>query len=86
MNAVFHWINDKEKALNNIHRALKPGGKLGICTGDKDHPFTVKIIATPNYLMETILLSVMVSIMIKLHTMVFSTIIKATTPSTKHPT
>ena len=45
MNAVFHWINDKEKALNNIYRALKPGGKLGICTGDKDHPFTVKIIA-----------------------------------------
>jgi ubiquinone/menaquinone biosynthesis C-methylase UbiE len=45
LNAVFHWINDKEEALNNIYRALKPGGKLGICTGDKDHPFTVKIAA-----------------------------------------
>ena len=45
LNAVFHWINNKEEALNNIYRALKPGGKLGICTGDKDHPFTVKIIA-----------------------------------------
>ena len=45
LNAVFHWINDKEEALNNIYRALKLGGKLGICTGDKDHPFTVKIAA-----------------------------------------
>jgi ubiquinone/menaquinone biosynthesis C-methylase UbiE len=45
MNAVFHWINDKEKALNNIYRALKPGGKLGIYTRDKDNPFKVKVIA-----------------------------------------
>jgi ubiquinone/menaquinone biosynthesis C-methylase UbiE len=45
MNAVFHRINDTEEALNNIYRALKPDGKLDICTGDKDHPFTVKIIA-----------------------------------------
>ena len=45
LNAVFHWINDKEEALNNIYRTLKPGGKLGICTGDKDHPFTEKVIS-----------------------------------------
>jgi len=45
LNAVFHWINDKEEALNNIYWVLKPGGKLGICTGDKDHSFTVKIVA-----------------------------------------
>ena len=45
LNAVFHWINDKEEALNNIYRALKPGGKLGICIGDRDNPFTVKIVA-----------------------------------------
>ena len=45
LNAVFHWINNKEEALNNIYRVLKPGGKVGICTGDKDHPFTVKIVA-----------------------------------------
>jgi ubiquinone/menaquinone biosynthesis C-methylase UbiE len=44
MNAVFHWINDKEEALNNIYRALKPGEKLGICTAEKDHPFTAKMI------------------------------------------
>ena len=45
LNAVFHWINNKEEALENIYQVLKPGGKLGICTGDKNHPFTVKIIA-----------------------------------------
>jgi len=45
LNAVFHWINDKEEALNNIYQVLKPGGKLGICTGDKDHPFTEKMIS-----------------------------------------
>ena len=45
LNAVFHWINDKEEALDNIYQVLKPSGKLGICTADKDHPFTAKIIA-----------------------------------------
>jgi arsenite methyltransferase len=45
MNAVFHWIIDKEEALNNIYRALKPGGKLGIYSRDKDNPFKVKIVA-----------------------------------------
>lgn len=46
LNAVFHWINDKEEALDNIYYALKPGGRLGICTGDKDNPFTAKVITT----------------------------------------
>lgn len=46
LNAVFHWINDKEEALDNIHYVLKPDGRLGICTGDKDNPFTVKVITT----------------------------------------
>lgn len=44
LNAVFHWINDKEEALDNIYYVLKPGGRLGICTGDKDHPFTAKVL------------------------------------------
>ncbi len=44
MNAVFHWITDKEEGLNNIYRTLKPGGKLSICTAEKDHPFTAKMI------------------------------------------
>jgi ubiquinone/menaquinone biosynthesis C-methylase UbiE len=46
LNAVFHWINDKEEALDNIYHVLKPGGRLGICTGDKNHPFTAKVITT----------------------------------------
>ena len=45
LNAVFHWINNKEEALDNTYRVLESGGRLGICTGDKDHPFTVRIIA-----------------------------------------
>lgn len=32
LNAVFHWINDKEKALKEIFRVLQPGGKIGIAT------------------------------------------------------
>lgn len=44
LNAVFHWINDKEEALDNIYHVLKPGGRLGICTGNKDHPFTAKVL------------------------------------------
>lgn len=44
MNSVFHWINNKEEALENIYYVLKPRGRLGICTGDKDHPFTAKVL------------------------------------------
>ncbi len=41
-NAVFHWINDKVEALNNVYLLLKPGEKLVIYAGDKDPPFTAK--------------------------------------------
>ncbi len=36
LNAVFHWIPDKKKALNEIDRVLKPGGKVGLTTGAKE--------------------------------------------------
>lgn len=36
LNEVFHWINDKEKALKEIFRVLKPKGKLGITTVPKE--------------------------------------------------
>ena len=45
LNVVFHWIDDKKDALSQIFRILKPGGWLGITTGNRDKPHTVKIIA-----------------------------------------
>lgn len=44
LNVVLHWIHDKKDALNQIYRILKPGGRLGITTGNKDKPYTVKSI------------------------------------------
>lgn len=44
LNIVLHWIQEKEDALAQIYRVLKPGGRLGITTGNKDKPYTVKSI------------------------------------------
>lgn len=38
LNAVFHWLPEKTEPLRQIHRLLKPGGRLGLTTGAKDHP------------------------------------------------
>ncbi|KAF0812659.1 Aklanonic acid methyltransferase DnrC [Andreprevotia sp. IGB-42] len=38
LNAVLHWVNDKPAALAQIHRVLKPGGRIGIATGSREHP------------------------------------------------
>jgi ubiquinone/menaquinone biosynthesis C-methylase UbiE len=32
MSAVFHWVDDKKKALAEVRRVLRPGGRLGITT------------------------------------------------------
>ncbi len=32
LSAVFHWLRDKPKALAEIRRVLRPGGRLGITT------------------------------------------------------
>lgn len=39
LNAVFHWVLDKEAALHEILKVLKPGGKVGITTGAKELNF-----------------------------------------------
>jgi ubiquinone/menaquinone biosynthesis C-methylase UbiE len=32
MSAVFHWVTDKPKALSEVRRVLRPGGRLGVTT------------------------------------------------------
>ncbi len=32
LSAVFHWVHDKPKALREVRRVLRPGGKLGVTT------------------------------------------------------
>lgn len=39
LNAVFHWVQDKEAALWEIVRVLKPGGRVGITTGARELNF-----------------------------------------------
>jgi arsenite methyltransferase len=38
LNSVFHWVEDKPKALAEIFRVLKPGGRLGLNSGDAERP------------------------------------------------
>ena len=38
LNSVLHWIDDKARALKEIHRVLKPGGRLGLNVQDPSKP------------------------------------------------
>ncbi|HLG82373.1 MAG TPA: methyltransferase domain-containing protein [Bradyrhizobium sp.] len=38
LNSVLHWIEDKAQALKEIHRVLKPGGRLGLNIQDPARP------------------------------------------------
>ncbi|MBV8792479.1 MAG: methyltransferase domain-containing protein [Pseudolabrys sp.] len=38
LNSVLHWIEDKARALREIHRVLKPGGRLGLNVQDPAKP------------------------------------------------
>lgn len=36
LSSVFHWIRDKARALAEIHRVLKPNGRVGLTTNAKE--------------------------------------------------
>ncbi|KJC35534.1 methyltransferase [Bradyrhizobium sp. LTSP885] len=38
LNSVFHWIADKDRALREIRRVLKPAGRLGLNVQDPSRP------------------------------------------------
>lgn len=38
LNSVLHWIEDKARALQEIYRVLKPGGRLGLNVQDPAKP------------------------------------------------
>jgi len=44
LNAVFHWLPEKLQPLREFLRLLRPGGRLGISTGSKDHPNRIQLI------------------------------------------
>jgi ubiquinone/menaquinone biosynthesis C-methylase UbiE len=44
LNAVFHWLPEKLGPLRELLRVLKPGGRLGISTGSKDHPNRIQLL------------------------------------------
>ena len=44
-SSVFHWIEDKAAALKEANRILKPGGKVGMSTIDRNNTLSVRAIA-----------------------------------------
>lgn len=44
LNSVLHWIADKTKALHEIHRVLKPGGRLGLNIQDPSKPHESRVL------------------------------------------
>ena len=44
MNSVFNWIDDRPKALGEVSRVLKPGGRLGIGTTVRDRPNQLRLL------------------------------------------
>lgn len=36
LSAVYHWLSNKDRALREIARVLKPGGRIGLTTGAKE--------------------------------------------------
>jgi SAM-dependent methyltransferase len=49
MSSVLHWVSDKAKALAEIRRVLRPGGRLGVTTipHELSHAGTVALVLQP---------------------------------------
>ncbi len=43
LNAVFHWVVNKEATLAEIYRVLNPGGRLGMNTQARESPGCLKL-------------------------------------------
>ena len=44
LNSVFHWIEDKPRALGEICRVLRPGGRLGLNCHDPGRPHELRLL------------------------------------------
>jgi arsenite methyltransferase len=44
LNSVLHWIAQKDRALREIHRVLKPGGRIGLNVQDPSRPHQSRLL------------------------------------------
>jgi len=44
LNSVLHWIAEKDRALHEIHRVLKPGGRLALNVQDPSRPHQSRLL------------------------------------------
>jgi arsenite methyltransferase len=44
LNSVFHWIAEKDRALREVRRVLKPGGRIGLNVQDPLRPHESRLL------------------------------------------